>query len=79
MLFDNIKPGLVVRHAKNNNLYKILDLVKLKHPDNGEWYEGVYYKENKTNKTYCRTFYSFGVSFIEIKLIDDEELKDFTL
>ena len=56
---DNLEAsdvGSIWEHTRTGNLYEILELVNLKDPQDGNWYQGVKYNslENSSELCYVR-------------------------
>ncbi len=65
---------LEIKHLKDKTLifsheekeyhhYKVLDIVKSKHPDTGKWYDSVIYKQIENKTIYIRSVDSFIKNF----------------
>ena len=58
-----IENKLLVTHIEKGHIYKVLDIVKSKHPDTGEWYDAVIYEQFYNNKIFVRSVKSFCENF----------------
>ena len=47
-----IENKLLVTHIEKGHIYKVLDIVKSKHPDTGDWYDAVRYKQLESKETF---------------------------
>lgn len=54
---------LTFSHKEKGHHYKVLDIVKSKHPDIGEWYDSVIYKQIENKTIYVRSVNSFIENF----------------
>ena len=75
-----IENRLLVTHIEKGHTYIILDIIKSKHPDTGEWYDAVRYKQLESKETFIRSIKSFCENFSIInnnknKNIMDEYIK----
>jgi hypothetical protein len=50
-------------HKETKNLYTILHLTKMKHPDTGSWLDAVVYKAEATGIVWVRSSLSFSDNF----------------
>ena len=53
-------------HKEKGHTYKVLDLLRFKHPDTGEWYDGVLYTQLESGELFVRSEESFVENFIVI-------------
>ena len=58
-----IENKFLVTHIEKGHTYIILDIVKSKHPDTGEWYDAVRYKQLESKETFVRNIQSFCENF----------------
>ena len=58
-----IENKFLVTHIEKGHTYIILDIVKSKHPDTGEWYDAVIYKQLESKETFVRSIQSFCENF----------------
>lgn len=58
-----IENKLLVTHIEKGHTYIVLDIVKSKHPDTGEWYDAVRYKQLESKETFIRSIKSFCENF----------------
>ena len=58
-----IENKLLVTHIEKGHTYIVLDIVKSKHPDTGEWYDAVRYKQLESKETFIRSIQSFCENF----------------
>ena len=58
-----IENRLLVTHIEKGHTYIVLDIVKSKHPDTGEWYDAVIYKQLESKETFVRSIKSFCENF----------------
>lgn len=58
-----IENKLLVTHIEKGHTYMILDIVKSKHPNTGEWYDAVRYKQLENKNIYVRSVNSFIENF----------------
>ena len=58
-----IENKFLVTHIEKGHTYIILDIVKSKHPDTGEWYDAVRYKQLESKETFIRSIKSFCENF----------------
>ena len=65
-----IENKFLVTHIKKGHTYIILDIVKSKHPDTGEWYDAVRYKQLESKETFVRSIQSFCENFRIININD---------
>lgn len=54
---------LTFSHKEKGHHYKVLDIVKSKHPDTGKWYDSVIYKQIENKTIYVRSVNSFIENF----------------
>ena len=65
-----IENKLLVTHIEKGHTYIVLDIVKSKHPDTGEWYDAVRYKQLESKETFIRSIKSFCENFRIININD---------
>ena len=75
-----IENKFLVTHIEKGHTYIVLDIIKSKHPDTGEWYDAVRYKQLENKETFVRSIQSFCENFRIInnnknKNIMDEYIK----
>ena len=58
-----IENRLLVTHIEKGHTYIVLNIVKSKHPDTGEWYDAVIYKQLESKETFVRSIKSFCENF----------------
>lgn len=58
-----IENKLLVTHIEKGHTYIVLDIIKSKHPDTGEWYDAVRYKQLESKETFVRSIKSFCENF----------------
>ena len=58
-----IENKFLVTHIEKGHTYIILDIVKSKHPNTGEWYDAVIYKQLENKETFVRSIQSFCENF----------------
>ena len=58
-----IENKFLVTHIEKGHTYIVLDIVKSKHPDTGEWYDAVRYKQLESKETFIRSIKSFCENF----------------
>ena len=58
-----IENKFLVTHIEKGHTYIILDIIKSKHPDTGEWYDAVRYKQLESKETFVRSIQSFCENF----------------
>lgn len=56
----------VVTHNEKGHHYQIVKLVKSKHPDTGDWYESVIYRQIESGEFFVRSVDSFINNFTKI-------------
>ena len=71
-----IKNKLLVTHIEKGHTYIILDIIKSKHPDTGEWYDAVRYKQLESKETFIRSIKSFCENFRIINNIKNKNFMD---
>ena len=69
-----IKNKLLVTHIEKGHTYIVLDIVKSKHPNTGEWYDAVRYKQLESNETFIRHIKSFCDNFRIINNIKNKNI-----
>lgn len=50
-------------HKEKGHNYRILKLIKSKHPDTGKWYDAVVYKQLESSEEFVRSVKSFIDNF----------------
>lgn len=73
---DIIENKFLVTHIEKGHTYIVLDIVKSKHPDTGEWYDAVRYKQLESKKTFIRSIKSFCENFHIINNIKNKNIMD---
>ena len=58
-----IEDKLLVTHIEKGHTYIVLDIIKSKHPDTGEWYDAVRYNQLESKETFIRSIKSFCENF----------------
>lgn len=71
---DIIENKLLVTHIEKGHAYIILNIVKSKHPDTGEWYDAVIYKQLESKETFVRSIQSFCENFRIINNIKNKNI-----
>lgn len=69
-----IENKLLVTHIEKGHTYIVLDIIKSKHPDTGEWYDAVKYKQLESNETFIRHIKSFCDNFRIINNIKNKNI-----
>ena len=69
-----IEHKLLVTHIEKGHTYIILDIIKSKHPDTGEWYDAVRYKQLESKETFVRSIQSFCENFRIINNIKNKNI-----
>lgn len=69
-----IENKLLVTHIEKGHTYIILDIIKSKHPDTGEWYDAVRYKQLENKETFIRSIKSFCENFRIINNIKNKNI-----
>ena len=69
-----IEHKLLVTHIEKGHTYIVLDIVKSKHPDTGEWYDAVRYKQLESKETFVRSIQSFCENFRIINNIKNKNI-----
>ena len=69
-----IENRLLVTHIEKGHTYIVLDIVKSKHPDTGEWYDAVRYKQLESKETFVRSIQSFCENFRIINNIKNKNI-----
>ena len=69
-----IENKFLVTHIEKGNTYIVLDIVKSKHPDTGEWYDAVRYKQLENKETFVRSIQSFCENFRIINNIKNKNI-----
>lgn len=68
-----LKVGARYIHNKTSNEYIIISIIKMKHPDTGEWIPAViYYKTSESDILWCRSVESFKSHFSDAKVEGNE-------
>ena len=69
-----IENKFLVTHIEKGHTYIILDIVKSKHPNTGEWYDAVRYKQLESKETFVRSIQSFCENFRKINNIKNKNI-----
>ena len=69
-----IENRLLVTHIEKGHTYIVLDIIKSKHPDTGEWYDAVRYKQLESKETFVRSIKSFCENFRIINNIKNKNI-----
>lgn len=69
-----IENKFLVTHIEKGHTYIVLDIVKSKHPDTGEWYDAVRYKQLESKETFIRSIQSFCENFRIINNIKNKNI-----
>ena len=69
-----IENRLLVTHIEKGHTYIVLDIIKSKHPDTGEWYDAVRYKQLENKETFVRSIQSFCENFRIINNIKNKNI-----
>ena len=69
-----IENKFLVTHIEKGHTYIILDIIKSKHPDTGEWYDAVRYKQLESKETFIRSIKSFCENFRIINNIKNKNI-----
>ena len=69
-----IENKFLVTHIEKGHTYIILDIVKSKHPNTGEWYDAVIYKQLESKETFIRSIQSFCENFRIINNIKNKNI-----
>ena len=69
-----IEHKLLVTHIEKGHTYIILDIIKSKHPNTGEWYDAVRYKQLESKETFVRSIQSFCENFRIINNIKNKNI-----
>ena len=69
-----IEDKLLVTHIEKGHTYIVLDIIKSKHPDTGEWYDAVRYKQLESKETFVRSIQSFCENFRIINNIKNKNI-----
>lgn len=69
-----IENKFLVTHIEKGHTYIILDIIKSKHPDTGEWYDAVRYKQLESKETFVRSIQSFCENFRIINNIKNKNI-----
>lgn len=69
-----IENKLLVTHIEKGHTYIVLDIIKSKHPDTGEWYYAVIYKQLESKETFVRSIKSFCENFRIINNIKNKNI-----
>ena len=69
-----IENKFLVTHIEKGHTYIVLDIVKSKHPDTGEWYDAVRYKQLENKETFVRSIQSFCENFRIINNIKNKNI-----
>ena len=65
---------LTFSHKEKGHHYKVLDIVKSKHPDTRKWYDAVRYKQLESKETFVRSIQSFCENFRIINNIKNKNI-----
>ena len=71
-----IENKLLVTHIEKGHTYIVLDIIKSKHPDTGEWYDAVRYKQLESKEIFIRSIKSFCENFRIINNIKNKNFMD---
>ena len=69
-----IEHKLLVTHIEKGHTYIILDIIKSKHPDTGERYDTVRYKQLESKETFVRHIKSFCENFCIINNVKNKNI-----
>lgn len=69
-----IENKLLVTHIEKGHTYIVLDIIKSKHPDTGEWYDAVRYKQLESKETFIRSIKSFCDNFRIINNVKNKNI-----
>ena len=69
-----IENKFLVTHIEKGHTYIILDIIKSKHPDTGEWYDAVRYKQLESKETFVRSIQSFCENFRIINNVKNKNI-----
>ena len=69
-----IENRLLVTHIEKGHTYIVLDIIKSKHPNTGEWYDAVRYKQLESKETFIRSIKSFYENFRIINNIKNKNI-----
>lgn len=69
-----IEHKLLVTHIEKGHTYIVLDIVKSKHPNAGEWYDAVRYKQLESKETFVRSIKSFCENFRIINNVKNKNI-----
>lgn len=69
-----IEHKFLVTHIEKGHTYIVLDIIKSKHPDTGEWYDAVRYKQLESKETFVRSIQSFCENFRIINNIKNKNI-----
>lgn len=69
-----IENKLLVTHIEKGHTYIVLDIIKSKHPDTGEWYDAVRYKQLESKETFVRSIQSLCENFRIINNIKNKNI-----
>lgn len=69
-----IENKLLVTHIEKGHTYIVLDIIKSKHPNTGEWYDAVIYKQLESKETFVRSIKSFCENFRIINNIKNKNI-----
>lgn len=69
-----IKNKLLVTHIEKGHTYIVLNIIKSKHPDTGEWYDAIIYKQLESKETFIRSIKSFCENFRIINNIKNKNI-----
>ena len=69
-----IENKFLVTHIEKGHTYIILDIIKSKHPNTGEWYDAVRYKQLESKETFIRSIKSFCENFRIVNNIKNKNI-----
>ena len=69
-----IENKFLVTHIEKGHTYIVLDIIKSKHPNTGEWYDAVRYKQLESKETFIRSIKSFCENFCIINNIKNKNI-----
>lgn len=73
---DILENKLLITHIEKGHTYIVLDIIKSKHPDTGEWYDAVRYKQLESKETFIKSIKSFCENFRIINNIKNKNIMD---
>lgn len=71
---DIIENKFLVTHIEKGHTYIVLDIIKSKHPNTGEWYDAVRYKQLESKETFVRSIKSFCENFRIINNVKNKNI-----